>query len=122
MNSITLSILYLLISRRTELPIYGLSLPGHFILKYSDEKEEFFIDPFNKGIIISIKEAQKFIKNIGMTDDEFKEIPYLKNSTDREIILRVMRKLSEIYKKTGDLLKTEQIEKDNVQFLLVQLC
>ncbi|MEZ4692302.1 MAG: transglutaminase family protein [Ignavibacteria bacterium] len=122
MNSITLSILYLLISRRTELPIYGLSLPGHFILKYSDEKEEFFIDLFNKGIIISIKEAQKFIKNIGMTDDEFKEIPYLKNSTDREIILRVMRKLSEIYKKTGDLLKTEQIEKDNVQFLLVQLC
>lgn len=108
---VTLSILYLLISRRLDLPIYGLSLPGHFILKYSDEKEEFFIDPFNKGIIISIKEAQKFIKNIGMTDEEFKEIPYLKNSTDREIILRVMRNLSEIYKKTGDMLRTGQIEK-----------
>lgn len=108
---VTLSILYLLITRRLDLPVYGLSLPGHFILKYSDENEEFFIDPFNKGIIISIKEAQKFIKNIGMTDEEFKEIPYLKNSTDREIVLRVMRNLSEIYKKTGEMLKTEQIEK-----------
>ncbi|HMQ70099.1 MAG TPA: transglutaminase-like domain-containing protein [Ignavibacteria bacterium] len=108
---VTLSILYLLVTRRLDLPVYGLSLPGHFILKYSDENEEFFIDPFNKGIIISIKEAQKFIKNIGMTDEEFKGIPYLKNSTDREITLRVMRNLSEIYKKTGELLKTEQIDK-----------
>jgi len=108
---VTLSILYLLITRRLEMPVYGLSLPGHFILKYSDEKDEFFIDPFNKGVIISIKEAQNFIKNIGMTDEEFKEIPYLKNSTDREIILRVMRNLAEIYKKTGELVKTEQMEK-----------
>ncbi|MBP9191678.1 MAG: transglutaminase family protein [Ignavibacteria bacterium] len=108
---ITLSILYLFITRRLGLPVYGLSLPGHFILKYADEKEEFFIDPFNKGIIISVKDAQNFIKKIGMTDEEFKGIPYLKNSTDREIILRVMRNLSGIYKKTGDLLRMEQIEK-----------
>lgn len=114
---VTLSILYLLISRRLNLPVYGLSLPGHFILKYSDENEEFFIDPFNKGIIISIKEAQKFIKNIGMTDEEFKEIPYLKNSTDREIILRVLRNLSEIYKKEGELIKPEQIEKIMTYFI-----
>lgn len=114
---VSLSVLYMLISRRLNLPVYGLSLPGHFILKYSDENEEFFIDPFNKGIIISTKEAQKFIKNIGMTDEEFKEIPYLKNSTDREIILRVLRNLSEIYKKEGELLKPEQIEKIMTYFV-----
>lgn len=108
---ISLSVIYLLISKRLKLPVSGISLPGHFILKYSDTEEEFFIDPFNKGVIISIKEAEEFIKKIGMTQKEFENIPYLRKSTEKEIILRVIRNLVEIYKKKSDVLKSEQLEK-----------
>ena len=108
---ISLSVIYLLITKRLKLPVSGISLPGHFILKYSDADEEFFIDPFNKGVIISIKEAEEFIKNIGMTKNDFDNIPYLKKSTDKEIILRMIRNLVEIYKKKSDIMKSDQLEK-----------
>lgn len=108
---ITLSLIYILISRRLNLPVFGISLPGHFILKYSDAEEEFFIDPFNKGVIISMKEAEEFIKKSGMAKSDFESIPYLKNTSDKEIILRVIRNLVEIYKKKSEALKSEQLEK-----------
>jgi len=108
---ISLCIIYILISRRLGLPVYGINLPGHFILKYSDGYEEFFIDPFNKGVIISIKEAEEFIKNIGMAKDDFDKIPYLKKTNDKEIILRVLRNLVEIFKKKSEIIKSEQLEK-----------
>ena len=108
---ISLSVIYLLITKRLKLPVSGISLPGHFILKYSDADEEFFIDPFNKGVIISIKEAEEFIKNIGMTKNDFDNIPYLKKSTDKEIVLRMIRNLVEIYKKKSDIMKSDQLEK-----------
>lgn len=108
---ISLSLIYILISRRLNLPVFGISLPGHFILKYSDAEEEFFIDPFNKGVIISMREAEEFIKKSGMTKSAFENIPYLKNTSDKEIILRVIRNLVEIYKKKSEALKSEQLEK-----------
>ncbi|MEO8209691.1 MAG: transglutaminase-like domain-containing protein [bacterium] len=108
---ISLCIIYILISRRLSLPVYGINLPGHFILKYSDGYEEFFIDPFNKGVIISIKEAEEFVKKIGMSKDDFDNIPYLKKTNDKEIILRVLRNLVEIFKKKSDIIKSEQLEK-----------
>ena len=108
---VSLSIVYLLIARRLKIPVFGINLPGHFILKYNNGNEEYFIDPFNKGIIISKKEASDFILNSGMNPDEFEKIPYLKNSGDKEIILRVLRNLSEIYTNEKDYVKISQIEK-----------
>lgn len=115
-NPISLCIIYILIARKLDLPVYGISLPGHFIIKFSApyinliNKEEYFIDPFNKGVIISIKEAEEFVKKIGMTKDDFDKIPYLKTANDNEIILRVLRNLTEIYKKKKDNLKSVQLE------------
>ena len=115
---VTLSILYMLIARRLDLPVYGINLPGHFILKHNNgnAEEEYFIDPFNKGVLISVKEASQFIKNSGMSKDEFIDIPYLKPSTDKEILLRVLRNLSEAFKKENEFLKSEQIEKLMLNF------
>ncbi|MEO6693598.1 MAG: transglutaminase-like domain-containing protein [Ignavibacteria bacterium] len=108
---ITLSIIYILIARRLKLPISGINLPGHFILKYEDKKDQFFIDPFNKGVVISMKEASEFIKKIGMAKEEFDKIPYLKKTGDKEIVLRVLRNLIEIYRKENETIKIEQLER-----------
>lgn len=113
---ISLSVIYILIARKIDIPISGVSLPGHFIIKYSKGIDEFFIDPFNNGVIISLREAKEFIKKIGMSKEDFVNIPYLKEATDTEIILRVMRNLDDIYKKCGDLLRSAQLQK--VMFIL----
>ncbi len=107
---VTLSVVYLLIAKRLNIPVFGINLPGHFILKYIRDTEEYFIDPYNNGIIISLKEASEFIKNAGMTNEDFKNIPYLHPATDKEIILRVIRNLIEVYKKENNTTKSQQLE------------
>ncbi|MBS1516526.1 MAG: hypothetical protein JSS91_00390 [Bacteroidetes bacterium] len=107
---ITLSVIYLLVSRKLNLPVYGINMPGHFLLKYEKEKVEYYIDPFNGGIIISGPEAERFAKNLGIQKSDFDKIPYLNKTTDLEIILRILRNLIEIYKKEEEL-KASQIDK-----------
>ncbi|MCY7362956.1 MAG: transglutaminase-like domain-containing protein [Ignavibacteria bacterium] len=112
-NPISLSVVYLLIAKRLNLPVYGINMPGHFILKYESGKagEEYFIDPFNKGVLISVREASEYIKNSGSSNEEFIDIPYLKGANENEILLRVMRNLIEAYKKENEESKSLQLEK-----------
>ncbi|MBX7041807.1 MAG: transglutaminase-like domain-containing protein [Ignavibacteria bacterium] len=108
---VTLSIIYILIARRLGLPVHGVNLPGHFIVKYQDEAGEYFIDPFNQGLIVSRDEAAEFIKNLGMTDEEFENLPYLNAADDKDIVLRMLRNLSENYKNKNDDIKASQVER-----------
>ncbi|MBK6504582.1 MAG: transglutaminase family protein [Ignavibacteria bacterium] len=108
---ITLSVIYIFLARRLNMPVFGVNLPGHFIIKYMDENDEFFIDPFNQGIIVSRPEAADFIRNLGMTDEEFEKIPYLNIAEDKDIVLRMLRNLSDIYRKKNDEVKVGQIER-----------
>jgi regulator of sirC expression with transglutaminase-like and TPR domain len=108
---ISLSILYLLICKRLNLPTYGVNLPAHFIIKYVDEKDEFYIDPYNNGIVISKSEAIKFLSRIGLTKEDFDSISFLKIADDKDIIKRSLNNLVNIYTRSGDTQKTEQLKK-----------
>lgn len=108
---ISLSILYLLICKRLNLPTYGVNLPAHFIIKYVDERDEFYIDPYNNGIVISKSEAIKFLSRIGLTKEDFDSISFLKIADDKDIIRRSLNNLVNIYTRSGDLQKTEQLKK-----------
>jgi len=110
-NPIALSVLYILISKKLGLPVFGINLPGHFIIKYSNVREEFFIDPFNKGVLISKKDAKEFLKKAGMATDDLESIPYLRATSDKEIVLRILRNLIEVYKEKNEAVKSAQLEK-----------
>ncbi len=49
---ITLSLVYIEIARRAGLPLYGVGLPGHFLVKWQEGDDEIFIDPFHSGEIL----------------------------------------------------------------------
>ena len=116
---VSLSILYLLIAYRLKLPIYGVNLPSHFIVKYQDDKEELFIDPFNQGIVISRKEAVKFLKQLGLSEEEFNSISFLNNSNERDIIKRYINNLIHVYEKNNEKLKAEQLKQLQSHFELI---
>ena len=116
---VSLSILYLLIANRLKLPIYGVNLPSHFIVKYQDDKEELFIDPFNQGIVISRKEAIKFLKQLGLSEEEFNSISFLNNSNERDIIKRYINNLIHVYEKNNEKLKAEQLKQLQSHFELI---
>lgn len=108
---ISLSVIYILLAKRLKLPVFGVNLPGHFIVKYVDKDEEYYIDPYNSGVIVSKDEAADFISNLGMTDQEFENLPYLSIAQDKDIVLRMLRNLSDTYKKNKERSKVEQIER-----------
>lgn len=71
-NSVSISILYLEIARRLNMPIYGIDLPQNFVLAYVNDESVlsanhrvlFYINPFNKGIIFTKKDIDAFLKQI----------------------------------------------------------
>ena len=48
-NLISLCLVYLFVARRLNLPLVGVAMPGHFILRLQSPTFTIFVDPFNGG-------------------------------------------------------------------------
>jgi len=90
---ITLSTIYLLLARRLELPVVGVGMPSHFLVKCDVAGRDLYLDPFNAGQSLSKAECASFLVNSGYG---FKE-QYLQPVTDQEILVRMMRNLIYIH-------------------------
>jgi regulator of sirC expression with transglutaminase-like and TPR domain len=108
---ITLSIVYMLIAGRIGIKFYGVNIPNHFIIKYKDDIDEFFIDVFNFGVIISKSEALNFLKQFGIYEKDFDNLPFLQNAEDKNIIYRIFANLINVYEKEPNEKKVEQLTK-----------
>ena len=106
----TLSVIYILILRRLRIPVFGVNLPGYSILKYKKDNDEYFIDPFKNNSVISKKFLSEYAESQGLNSEEMKKYAYLDISGDKEIFLRVLRNISEIYNAQNDMIKVQQIE------------
>ncbi|MDM7914661.1 MAG: transglutaminase family protein [Candidatus Eisenbacteria bacterium] len=95
---ITLSALYLLLGDRLGLPVKGIGLPGHFLVKYEDGETEIFIDPYNGGKLLTRKDCAQYLTGAGYY---FKE-EYIAISSSRDIVIRMLRNLVLIYSKQQD--------------------
>jgi len=58
---ITLSVIYMEIGRRIGLPLYGVGLPGHFLVKYQDLCSSLFLDPFHNGRLITVDDCRDMV-------------------------------------------------------------
>ncbi len=90
---ISLAIVYLLLAQRLNLPIFGVSMPSHFLLKFFNGEDEIFFDAYNEGRIYSREECLRFLENAHHSDPE----TVLKGCDNREIVARVLRNLKIIY-------------------------
>src|SRR5437588_961774 len=61
---ISLSVLYIEISRRVGADVSGVSLPGRFLVKFSGSFGVVIVDPFDGGRILSMAELQKLLDEI----------------------------------------------------------
>jgi regulator of sirC expression with transglutaminase-like and TPR domain len=95
---ITLSTVYMEVARRLKFPIVGVGMPGHFIVKYSDRSEEFFLDPFNRGEILTRDDCRNRIYERYGDSVEFSD-RMLGRVTHRQILWRMLNNLKEIYLK-----------------------
>jgi regulator of sirC expression with transglutaminase-like and TPR domain len=95
---ITLSTLYIEVSRRLDFRIAGVGMPGHFLVKYSDRREEFFVDPYNKGQILSHDDCRNRLHTMYGDALEFHD-RLLGRVTNRQILWRMLNNLKDIYVK-----------------------
>jgi regulator of sirC expression with transglutaminase-like and TPR domain len=104
---ISLSIVYLLIGKRLGLPVHGIGMPGHFLVKYESDRYKIFVDCFNGGALLTEKNCQRFLTEAGYGFDE----RYLQHSAVRAVLSRMIKNLLAIYAKLDDTLRQTRLTK-----------
>lgn len=113
-NPISLSIIYMLVARRLNVPVYGVNLPKHFIMAYVENEEtdtlqnfggkqeitekaegeiKFYINSFNGGGVFNLEQLKKTMK-----DMQLEEKPeYMSPCSNIDIVRRVLMNLYNSY-------------------------
>src|SRR5437773_6708286 len=60
-NPISLCLIYLFVSKRLRLPIVGIGMPGHFLIRFQSSTGEVFIDAFNRGKLLTKADCIKYL-------------------------------------------------------------
>lgn len=83
---VSLCTLYLLLGRRLGLPVFGVNMPAHFLVKYQDEQHEVFFDIFNGGNPIQKEQCVQFLLKAGLTPKP----RYFKSASGQTILIRMV--------------------------------
>lgn len=102
---ITLSVIYMLTLRRLNLPVQGIGMPGHFIVRYDFGSKFLFADPFHGGNILSLEDCKNSLVKLGYL---FKD-EYLEPVTNRQILERMIRNLVLVFEKQNQSIKMQAL-------------
>ena len=92
---ITLSLVCIEVGKRQVVPLEGVGMPGHFLLRHRDEPG-IYIDPFHRGILLSEEECAQLLRDATRTAVPWDQ-SYLTTVSNRELIARILRNLKGIY-------------------------
>lgn len=101
---ITLSVVFIEVARRLGVKLFGVGLPGHFIVKYCDETGETFFDPFNGGRALDEEKCRTIVKD--MYNDQLPfDRAFLHAFTKKQILWRMLQNLKGVYFNASDMTK-----------------
>jgi regulator of sirC expression with transglutaminase-like and TPR domain len=106
---ITLSLLYMEVGRRIGFPLFGVGMPGHFLLKHYDVAgHSTLIDVFEGGLIVTEEDCQKKLNAIW--DGQLVMQPqFLLPVTRRQMLTRMLNNLKTIYLSQRNFRKTLKV-------------
>ncbi|KEO74830.1 transglutaminase-like domain-containing protein [Anditalea andensis] len=105
-NPITLCSIYLLVSQKLGLPIFGVNLPNLFVLTYKSEENFFYINAFNKGLIFSRSDINNYLEHLKISPKN----EFFEPCSNYDIVLRMLRNLVVAYERISDVEKAEEIK------------
>jgi regulator of sirC expression with transglutaminase-like and TPR domain len=103
---ITLAIIWLELAASVGVKASGINFPGHFLVKIALPQGQVIMDPLDARSLTGQELAARlepFHKNLGLEGDF--EIPfglYLQDARPRDIVIRLLRNLKEIYRADTD--------------------
>lgn len=94
---ITLSLIYMEVARRVGLPVFGVGMPGHFLLKHYDiDGQPTFIDAFHGGKLLSAAECEVRMQEV--YEGQLQLRPEFTNTVSkRQMLTRMLNNLRSIY-------------------------
>ena len=94
---ITLALVYMEVAQRLGFPLFGVGMPGHFLLKHYDvDGRETFLDPFNRGDVLTRAQCQTRLDEIYAGEVSLQP-EFLHTVTRRQMLTRVLNNLRQIY-------------------------
>ncbi len=105
---ISLSVLYIEIARRLAKPVFGIALPGHFVVKYDDGEYETYIDVFHGGRLMTAEECLELAADTAGVDVAA-NAAILEPVGSRQILIRMLNNLRLIYFRTKEHYKTAEV-------------
>jgi regulator of sirC expression with transglutaminase-like and TPR domain len=103
---ITLSLLYIEVGARLNVPLAGVGMPGHFLVRHLEE-DGVYVDPFNRGVILSELECRQQFQRI---NEEMRWDPaFLAAVSPRSMVARMLRNLAAIWTQREDLALAERV-------------
>jgi regulator of sirC expression with transglutaminase-like and TPR domain len=98
---ITLSVVYLEVAWRLELPVAGVGMPSHFLVGYYADPEPRYLDVFNQGVLLSREDCAARLRDSFGSGFVFRD-EYLAPVSRRQIITRMLTNLKQVYSQRED--------------------
>jgi regulator of sirC expression with transglutaminase-like and TPR domain len=93
---ITLSVMYIEVGRLVGLPIAGVGMPGHFIVQYTAQPKPFWIDPFERGAMMTREACVERLRSLYGDKLEWHD-EFLAPISDHDILRRMLNNLKHNY-------------------------
>jgi regulator of sirC expression with transglutaminase-like and TPR domain len=105
-NAVSLGLLYLIICQQLNLNVFGVILPGYFILMFKDDKEEFYIDVYNGGHPFNRAALEGYLKQVGVEQ----KASYFSPTSNIYMVLNLIRTAIHDYQQQGQAQKVAELE------------
>ena len=112
-NPLSLGLLYIIVAQRLGLPVYGICLPYHFILAYTEKTEGmpqledvlFYINPFNNGTPLARRDIRNYLNELKIKP----ELKYFEPSDNATIVKKIFNTIIETYSMSGKINEANEL-------------
>ena len=93
---ITLAVIYIEVARRTGIKIEGINFPGRFLMRHRHGPEEFILDPFERGAILSESDCEELLRS-HTSGTVHLDRSLLAPATRPQVLIRMLTNLKRVY-------------------------
>ena len=97
---ISLSVLMIEVARRVGVPLVGVGMPAHFLVRTVDGPDQFF-DPFDAGIVLDTDGARELFRTVTRGQVEWQD-SFLQPTLAQPIVVRMLNNLRAIFQGRSD--------------------
>ena len=106
---ISLALIYMEVGQRAGFPLFGVGMPGHFLVKHYDVTgRSTLIDAFESGLVVTEEDCRRRIQSL-YAGQMALQPEFLHTVTRRQMLTRMLNNLRTIYMARRDLKRAVQV-------------